>query len=200
MAASGGGGHVYFRAYVDSSLRRVPAMDALDKVAADDERTPIAQHGWCCDAKPEGFVAPAGLIPGERGDFVPDATIAVTVRVPPEFVREAARVQLTPKALLESFIGDLAGVQNFIACPRADGYGSNGSDERNYAEAWLERAHGMNGIDLDELEDRREVAREKAQQRDELVSLLAEYEDAGGDPEELISAVQAIVDRENEGT
>jgi hypothetical protein len=122
------------------------------------------------------------------------------MRVPPEFVREAARAQLTPKALLESFIGDLAGVQNFIACPRVDGYGSNGSDERNYAEAWLERAHGMNMIDLDELEGRRALEQEQAAQRDALVALLEEYTDAGGDPEELISAVHAIVDRENEGT
>ena len=194
------GGRCYFRAYVDPSLRRVPALDGLLSMSHELTGGRIAQHGWYCDAKPGGFLAPAGLIPGQHGEFVADDTIAVTVRVPKEFVREAARAQLKPKALLESFIGDLAGVQNLVACPRADGYGSNGSDERNYAEAWLERAHGMNMIDLDELEERRALAHEEAAQRDELVALLEEYTEAGGDPQDLISAVQAIVDRENEGT
>ncbi len=188
----------YFRAYLDPSLRRVPQLDVVESRSAEDDRGAEVRCGWRCDAKPRGFLAPAGIIPGERGEFVPDNTIAVTVRVPPEYVREAERVQLTPKALLKSFIGDLAGIQNFIACPRADGYGSNGSDERNYAEAWLERAHGMNAIDLDELDQRRDEEKQKEIVRDELISLLDEYEDAGGDPEDLISAVQAIVDRENE--
>ncbi|WP_223936960.1 hypothetical protein, partial [Aeromonas caviae] len=38
---------------------------------------------------------------------VPDETVAVTLRVPPEFVRECRRVQMTPQELLRSFAGVL---------------------------------------------------------------------------------------------
>lgn len=187
----------YFHSYIDQSLRRVPDLDSSDRTACDDGRAPEVV-GWRCDARPHGFRAPVGIIPGEAGRFVPDETVAVTLRVPPEFVRECHRVQTTPEELLRSFVGDLAGIQNFSACPRADGYGSNGSDERDYADAWLGRAHGMNAIDLDMLDNRRMEAEEEQAQRDEFAALLDDFLGHGGKPNDLFAAVQTLVDKQAE--
>lgn len=182
-------GACYFRDYIDQSLRRVPELDCQEHGNAE----PI---GWRCDDQPHGFRAPLGIIPGENGRFVPDATVAVTLRVPPEFVHECWRVQMTPEELLRSFVGDLAGVINSGACPRADGYGSNGSDEREYANAWYERAHGMNAIDLDAQEDARFEAEEQQYRRDDFAGLLDEFESHGGQPDELFALVAALVEKQ----
>jgi len=191
-------GAFYFRPYVDQSLRRVPELDASNAGLGKEPGKRPNVIGWFCDAKPNGFRAPVGLIPGEGGQFVEDETIEVTLRVPPEFVRECDRVQMSPEEVLRSFAGDLAGIHNFVVRPRADGYGSNGSDERNQAEAWLVRAYGMNAIDLDALEQQRANAQEKQYQRDDFADLLGEFESHGGKPEELIAAVQALVDKQAE--
>ena len=190
-------GACYFRDYIDQSLRRVPELDSSDRATSDDGRA-LEVVGWRCDARPHGFRAPVGIIPGEAGRFVPDETVAVTLRVPPEFVRECRRVQMTPQELLRSFAGDLAGIQNFVACPRADGYGSNGSDEREYADAWLHRAHAMNAIDLDEQDAREAEAEEKQFQRDDFAALLDDFESYGGKADDLFAAVQALVDKQAE--
>jgi len=46
---------------------------------------------------------------------------------------------LTLGSQLRGFIADLAGIHNWAANPRADGNGSNGSDERDMAQAYYER-------------------------------------------------------------
>lgn len=189
-------GACYFRPYTDQSLRRVPELDAREVRLEGGQRANSV--GWICDAMPNGFRAPLGLIPGENGQFLPDQTVEVTLRVPPEFVRQCARVQMDPEALLRSFVGDLAGVQNYVICPRADGYGSNGSDERDRAEAWLERAHGMNAIDLYQLDEREGAAEERLSQREDFADLLDDFEGHGGKPEELFAAVQALIDKQAE--
>lgn len=185
----------YFRDYIDQSLQRVPELDSHDQGTIADGRAREVV-GWRCDARPHGFRAPVGIIPGEAGRFVPDETEAITLRVPLEFVRECQRVQMTPRELLRSFVGDLAGIQNSLACPRADGYGSNGSDERQYADEWLHRAHGMNAIDLDEEDARQADAEEREIQRDEFAALLDDFEDYGGKADDLFAAVQALVDKQ----
>ncbi|WP_223930214.1 hypothetical protein, partial [Aeromonas caviae] len=86
-------GACYFRDYIDQSLQRVPELDSHDRATSDDGRA-LEVIGWRCDARPHGFRAPVGIIPGEAGRFVPDETVAVTLRVPPEFVRECRRVLL----------------------------------------------------------------------------------------------------------
>lgn len=190
-------GACYFRAYIDQSLRRAPELDSDDARHGDDgRRRPVI--GWRCDAQPYGFRAPVGIIPGESGRFVPDETVAVTVRVPPEFVREARQVGMTPEGLLRSFIGDLAGLHNFYSGPRADGYTSNGSDERDKAEEWLERAHAMDRIDLDALEAAQEEEDEKQYVRDDFAANLDDFEDCGGKADDLIAAVEAIVKERRE--
>lgn len=188
-------GACYFRAYMDQSLRRVPELDSADRSTERDGRA-AEVVGWRCDSKSGGFRAPVGIIPGEDGRFVSDKTVAVTVRVPPEFVRECLRVQMTPEAVLRSFVGDLAGIQNLVACPRTDGFGSNGSDERNYADAWLQRAHGMNAINLDAVEYQEEQDQEKQWLRDDFAALLDDFESHGGKADELFAAVQALVEKQ----
>lgn len=187
-------GACYFYSYIDQSLCRAPELDCIDRLADDAGRKPKV-IGWRCDARPNGFRAPVGVIPGEGGRFVDDETEPVTLRVPPEFVRECLRVQMTPYELLRSFVGDVAGINSYVTCPRADGYGSNGSDERDYADAWLQRAHGMQAIDLDELDARNEEAQEKRCQRDDFTALLDDYECYGGNADDLLAAVQALVDK-----
>lgn len=198
-ASSFGGlpaGSCYFRPYLDQSLRRVPELDIPYHLVREDGPEQ-AVFGWCCDAKPGGFRAPAGIIPGEEGQFVPDETVEVKIRVPSEFVRECLQVQMTPGELLRSFVGDLAGIQNFSACPRADGYGSNGSDERDCAEAWLLRAHGHNAIDLDAVENQALEDEERQWQRDEFADMLDAYERAGGEADNLFAAVQELLDKQS---
>lgn len=177
----------HFRTYIDQSLRRVPELD-LRELPANDVGRVLATIGWRCDAKPRGFRAPVGIIPGERGAFVPDETVAVTLRVPPEFVRECHYIQMEPATVLKSFVGDLVGMVNYAHCPRADGYSSNGSDERELADAWLQRAHGMRRIDLDAFDDAEDSATER---RDAWIDLLDEFESIGGDPESLFAVVEA---------
>lgn len=180
-------GACYFRDYVDQSLRRVPELDGNK-----------GEFGWLCDAYPNGFTAPPHIIPGEGGRYVPDLTEKVTVRVPPEFVRECRRVQLSPQQLLEGFIADAAGIQNYVNCPRADGFGSNGSDEREMADAWIQRAYGMNAVDLDALDDEALEDEQRELARDDFGWLLEEFTDNGGQADELFKVVQALVDQQRD--
>ncbi|POA73651.1 MULTISPECIES: hypothetical protein [unclassified Pseudomonas] len=194
-------GAMIFRAYQDQSLRRVYELDTTNDefqmVPLNHGKWPHhrahSQCGWRCDSRPTGFLAPAGLVPGANGEFVPDETEVVSVRIPPEFEWEARRHQMKPADLLESFIGDLAGIQNYGSNPRADRFGSNGSDERMLAEHWLERAHGMNAIDPDQLNQQDDEAKEWDAQQDEWSDMLGEYADRGGDPQQLLKAVDGVL-------
>lgn len=179
---------VFFRAYAEQSLRRVPELD--------DGKGNI---GWTWRLSPKrGFLTPGHIVPGKDCKWVPDETVPVTVRVPPEFLRECRRVQLSAVELLEGFIGDAAGIQNYADCPRADGFGSNGSDERDMAEAWIQRAYGMNAVDLDELDAQKEEAEQREMEREDFGGLLDEFVDHGGQADELFKAVQALVDQQRE--
>ncbi|PRP68773.1 hypothetical protein BUE93_20195 [Chromobacterium amazonense] len=192
----GGSLGIVFHQYQAQTLRRVPEMD-LPIDSRDPDGSLVDIVGWACAARPEGFHAPVGLIPGMDGQFERDQTIAISVRVPPEFLQECKRYQLAPEALLRSFIGDVSGIRNWSKCPRADGYSSNGSDERDMAEAWLERAHGMDSIDLATLEHQESQAEERRAEREEFSFLMDEYLDNGGKAEDLHAMVQAIVDQQS---
>lgn len=180
-------GACYFRPYLDQNLRRAPELDGPDNLALAHGRAPCT-IGWRCAN--HAFRAPAGLIPGQNGAFVPDRTVPLTLRIPPEFVRECERVQMSPEAVLRGFIADLAGVSNDVACPRADRYSSNGSDERLYAENWLERAFGMQRIDL---EAREAEEAERQENRDLLLDLVDDYLDGGGEVEALQAALERML-------
>lgn len=64
----------------------------------------------------------------------------ITIDLPAEFVDLCTDDGVTPETVLRGFIADLAGIMNWASAPRADGYSSNGSDERMMAQAWYERA------------------------------------------------------------
>ena len=177
------GGACYFRAYEDPSLRRVPELD-------DGQ----GNNGWSCASRT--FLAPAHIIPGAEGRFVADETVPVTVRVPPEFARQCERVQLTPQQLLEGFMADAGGIQNYVNCPRADRFGSNGSDERDMAEAYIDRAYGGQAIDLEARDAQRYEDEERQLERDDFSGLLDDFIDSGGQADELLKAVQVLVDQQ----
>jgi hypothetical protein len=63
----------------------------------------------------------------------------LTLDLPPEFLALCARDRVTPEVVLRGFIADLCSIHNYVAHPRADGYSSNGSDERDMAYAYYER-------------------------------------------------------------
>ena len=176
----------YFRAYPDPSLRRLVELDRVDGDGS-------VHVGWICADRPMGFTAPPGVIPGDGGRFVPDQTVEVTLRVPPEFVRECQRVQRNPEELLRGFVGDASGIQDSVSNPRADRYGSNGSDERGMASAWIDRAYGMWAIDLDEADARAEELEERQYELDDLGSLLYDYVSRGGQAANLLKAVEELV-------
>ena len=60
----------------------------------------------------------------------------LTIELPVEFTALCARDAGDRAA---GFIADLTGIMNFVSSPRADGYSSNGSDERDMARAYYER-------------------------------------------------------------
>lgn len=63
----------------------------------------------------------------------------LTIELPAEFVELCEADGVTPETVLRGFIADLAGIMNWANNPRADGYGSNGSDEREMAAAYYAR-------------------------------------------------------------
>jgi hypothetical protein len=63
----------------------------------------------------------------------------ITIDLPAEFVELCQADGVKPETVLRGFIADLAGIMNWAANPRADGYSSNGSDERSMARDYYER-------------------------------------------------------------
>ncbi|UXF78764.1 hypothetical protein K7573_21020 (plasmid) [Stenotrophomonas maltophilia] len=178
------GRKVFFYPYIDQTLRREPLIDGAEGL------------GWTCDNRHFPFIAPHHIVPGSSGQFVPDATTPVTIHVPSEFVEICAQFQQSPDSVLRAFIADSAGLMNFFNCPRADGYSSNGSDERDLAEQYLERTFAHLRLEPEE-QFRRERQQEEAEEREgvasDLAAALDDYVDAGGDANALISQVEAIV-------
>ncbi len=133
-----------FEPYFDQSLRRAFEFDifehdrALVSTAGNLERV-----GWRNDTYPDGFLAPAGLIPGDLGAFIADKTERIELDVPPEFVALCAQYGQSAEDVLRAFIADSSEIESLFLNPRADGYSSNGSDERHYAREYLNRTFGM---------------------------------------------------------
>ena len=63
----------------------------------------------------------------------------ITLELPPEFVALCKGDNVPPEVVLRGFIADLAEIMNWASAPRADGYSSNGSDERRMAREYYER-------------------------------------------------------------
>ena len=63
----------------------------------------------------------------------------ITLDLPPEFIALCKADNVPPEVVLRGFIADLAEIISWADNPRADGYSSNGSDERRYAMEYYER-------------------------------------------------------------
>jgi len=183
-----------FYAYIDQSLRRLKELDRFADIVGENDRKCDAL-GWICDAKPNGFRAPVGIIPGENGNFIPDLSNEVSLRVPHEFQIECRRFGISPEEVLTGFMADVAGLQNYKNCPRADGFQSSGSDERDLAESYLLRAYGHFEVDLLALEQSEFEQEQREAFRDEISGLMDDYESSGGNPSDLIAAVQELVNK-----
>jgi len=180
-------GSCYFRAYLDQTLRRVPELDSLDPSASDGQAPNVI--GWWSAHRPEGFRAPVGLVPGERGGFIPDRTEQVAVRVPPEFTALCRQFGLTPEGMLRAFIADACDLSSPDACPRADGFQRSGSDEAAMARGWVERAFEHQRVaHSDELDP------DHAGRVEEFDDLLLELQDLGGEAEDLMQRVRDLCD------
>ncbi len=67
------------------------------------------------------------------------STNRVTLELPVEFIALCKQDKTEPAIVLRGFIADLCAIINWSDAPRADGYGSNGSDERDMARSYYER-------------------------------------------------------------
>jgi hypothetical protein len=64
---------------------------------------------------------------------------SIAVDLPVEFVNLCASHKVKPETVLRGFIAGLCELTSYISNPRADGYSSNGSDERLYANRYYDR-------------------------------------------------------------
>ena len=70
---------------------------------------------------------------------MPRARRIIKLRLPDEFIALCRRDGVAPETVLRGFIADLCGIVNWTSAPREDGYGSNGSDERDKAQTYYDR-------------------------------------------------------------
>lgn len=127
-----------WRPYPDQRLRRAPDRD--DPASGRWAWRLIRADGGCAD---DYLLTKVGVIPGANGAFVPQDAETISIDLPREF-REVCRVyRQQPAAVLRGFIADVCALQNFVKCPREDGYSSLGSDERRLAQDYFDRAYGM---------------------------------------------------------
>jgi hypothetical protein len=66
-------------------------------------------------------------------------TNKLALELPAEFIDLCERDGVTPETVLKGFIADLCEIINWQSNPRADGYSSNGSDERRLADEYYNR-------------------------------------------------------------
>lgn len=167
-----------FNPYPDQSLRRRPEFDGGLRAGA-------GFLGWSCESRGI-FLAPPSIIPGENGRFVPDTTVKLDLDIPPEFEEVCSAVGKSPAELLRGFIADAAGIRNSVATPRADRFNSNGSDERDMAESYIERAWGHLREQADRNRRFREEAEAKGAAMDDAIDEIQDLADEHGvDPADL---------------
>lgn len=63
----------------------------------------------------------------------------IALQLPQEFLDLCMEHKVYPETVLKGFIADLCDIRNYVSNPRDDGYCSNGSDERMYAQQWFHR-------------------------------------------------------------
>lgn len=130
-------GDFAFWPYIEQRLRRWPEQD----YPGDEAKGYPPFWSWKLEGSEERISCKPHFVPGKDGSFVEDETEPVEIPVPPEFFELCASRGRTVEDVLRGFIADVCGLQNYVVNPRADGYSSNGSDERMYADQWFERAY-----------------------------------------------------------
>lgn len=120
-----------FRPYPDQRLRRVP------------ERDEPADGRWAWRLGDDYIVTKRNVVPGKGGAVIPQDAESITFDLPREFLNLCLEYRQTPEGVLRGFIADLCSLQNYIRCPREDGYTSLGSDERRLAQEYFHRAYDM---------------------------------------------------------
>ena len=63
----------------------------------------------------------------------------IEIELPSEFMELCNFDMTSPEMVLRGFIADLCSITDSVTRPRADGFNSNGSDEREFARAYYER-------------------------------------------------------------
>jgi hypothetical protein len=119
-----------FMPYIDQRLRRLPELD---------ETKPLR---WAWRLGDRVIRAKPHVTPGVDGAVAHDATVLVGLPIPPEFVDLCRSNKLAPHAVLRAFIADLCESYNTPACPREDGFCTNGPDERMRANDYFYRTFG----------------------------------------------------------
>ena len=161
---------VFFRPYLDQSLQRRPEIDCEAPKGSHRNEAII---GWSCDARGL-FLAPAGIIPGEGGQYVPDTTVPLTLFIPEAFTEVCEDVGLSAEQVLRGFIADAASLHSYAINPRADRYSTNGSDERGYAEDYIERAWGHNREEAAKWKEYRQQSQDEQELFDEAMDRIRE--------------------------
>lgn len=129
-------GDLRFSEYAELRLRKVGELDP-----AQTQNGRVGQFIWQLDGEDARIFTKADFIPGKDGRFIPDQTQELKLPIPPEFIAMCENNGLAAEDVLKGFIADLCGLKNYWVLPREDGYSSNGSDEREYAVQWFDRAY-----------------------------------------------------------
>ena len=186
-----------FHAYLDQTLRRAPELDTQP---ADGR---AVEWGWTCAALPNGMLAPLGFVPGIDGKWIRDETSLVDVPVPPEFVRLCEEIGTEPVEVLRGFIADLCDIRNDAAQPRADGFSSNGSDERDMADTYFERAYSwrreVQAPILAEAERNAEENQRRENALEQIDLALDDYLLAGGSYEDFVASIALLRPADGQG-
>lgn len=130
LRLAGEGQGFAFHVYPDQRLRRVPALDEPQN----------KRWGWQIGERQ--FTVQAGIVPGRAGKVIQRDTQSQPLDLPREFLDFCSIRGISSEAVLRGFIADLCGLMNVFVCPREDGYSSNGSDERQLALEYFQRAWG----------------------------------------------------------
>ena len=130
-------GEFLFWPYPDQRLRRWPEQD----IPVDEVRGYMGAWSWRLDGSDDRITVRPGFIPGQGGRYIEDETDKVEIDIPPEFFGLCEARGVSVDQVLRGFIADVCGLHNFVNNPRADGFSSNGSDERMYAKQWFDRAY-----------------------------------------------------------
>lgn len=129
-------GQLQFCEYVEQRLRKV------GELAPEQGIDGCAGHFiWQLDGQSNRIITKYDFIPGEDGEFIPDRSVELKLAIPVEFTDLCESRGMSPQDVLKGLIADICGLKNYFVLPREDGYCSNGSDERMYAEQWFERAY-----------------------------------------------------------